>query len=141
MIVVVTNRKGGVGKSTLATHAAVRLAMTGRPTVLIDADMQATSSRWAETRARNALEPRVDARTEALADPVIRTDQDDDRRRRRTGVFERTFEAPVASPEAVLEGDLDVDADAELDAGLDEFGRCFRPETPGDQNPVESSVL
>lgn len=60
MIVVVTNRKGGVGKSTLATHAAVRLAMTGRPTVLIDADMQATSSHWADTRARNALEPQVD---------------------------------------------------------------------------------
>jgi anion-transporting ArsA/GET3 family ATPase len=36
MIVLVGSEKGGVGKSTIAAHTAVRLAMTGKPTILID---------------------------------------------------------------------------------------------------------
>lgn len=53
MIVLVGSEKGGVGKSTVAAHAAVRLAMTGKPTVLVDADPQATSWSWAEARKRH----------------------------------------------------------------------------------------
>jgi chromosome partitioning protein len=52
MIVLVGNEKGGVGKSTIAAHAAVRLAMTGKSTILVDADPQATSWAWAEARKR-----------------------------------------------------------------------------------------
>jgi chromosome partitioning protein len=52
MIVLVGSEKGGVGKSTIAAHAAVRLAMTGKPTILVDADPQATSWAWAEARKK-----------------------------------------------------------------------------------------
>ncbi|SHK90145.1 plasmid segregation oscillating ATPase ParF [Marinobacter antarcticus] len=55
MIVLVGSEKGGVGKSTIAAHVAVRLSMTGKPTILIDADPQATS--WAWAQARNKYKP------------------------------------------------------------------------------------
>lgn len=62
MIVLVGSEKGGVGKSTIAAHAAVRLAMTDKPTVLVDADPQGTSWAWAEARKRHQLEmARVDS--------------------------------------------------------------------------------
>lgn len=40
------NEKGGVGKSTLAVHAAVWLSDTGFKTALLDADKQFSSSKW-----------------------------------------------------------------------------------------------
>lgn len=52
MIVTVCSEKGGVGKSTVAAHAAVRLAMTGSTTLLIDADPQKTSYYWSAQRQR-----------------------------------------------------------------------------------------
>jgi chromosome partitioning protein len=61
MIVLVGSEKGGVGKSTIAAHAAVRLAMTGKRTILIDADPQATSWAWAQSRKRHKPDaPQVD---------------------------------------------------------------------------------
>lgn len=62
MIVLVGSEKGGVGKSTIAAHAAVRLAMTGKPTALVDSDPQATSRAWGEARKNHkpgavAVEP------------------------------------------------------------------------------------
>lgn len=53
MIVTVCSEKGGVGKSTIAAHATVRLAMTGKPTLLIDADPQGTSFYWATQRLQH----------------------------------------------------------------------------------------
>ena len=53
MIVLVGSEKGGVGKSMIAAHAAVRLSMTGKPTFLADADPQQTSLRWAIARKKN----------------------------------------------------------------------------------------
>ncbi|KAA8976136.1 AAA family ATPase (plasmid) [Halospina sp. K52047b] len=53
MIVTVCSEKGGVGKSTLSAHAAVRLAMTGKPTLLIDADPQGTSYYWSVQRRQH----------------------------------------------------------------------------------------
>ena len=50
MIVLVGSEKGGVGKSMIAAHAAVRLSMTGKATFLADADPQQTSLRWAMAR-------------------------------------------------------------------------------------------
>lgn len=55
--VLVASSKGGVGKTTLATHLAARSALDGRRTVLVDADPQGSSRRWAERRA--ALEAAV----------------------------------------------------------------------------------
>lgn len=49
--VVVASSKGGVGKTTLATHLAAQWALSGRRTVLVDADPQGSSTRWCERRA------------------------------------------------------------------------------------------
>lgn len=53
MIVTVANEKGGVGKSTIAENVAVRLAQTGKPTLLVDADPQGTSYTWAMHRKQH----------------------------------------------------------------------------------------
>ncbi|WP_101925542.1 MULTISPECIES: ParA family protein [Luteimonas] len=49
--VLVASSKGGVGKTTIATHLAAQSALAGESTVLIDADPQGSSTRWAERRA------------------------------------------------------------------------------------------
>jgi chromosome partitioning protein len=49
--VLVASSKGGVGKTTIATHLAAQAAIDGQRTVLIDADPQGSSTRWAERRA------------------------------------------------------------------------------------------
>jgi chromosome partitioning protein len=49
MNIVVTNLKGGVGKTTTAVYlSAVAVAKGYDPVVLIDADRQASSAEWAE---------------------------------------------------------------------------------------------
>jgi len=45
-VVVVANPKGGVGKSTLATHIAGYFASQGHPVMLGDADRQQSSRLW-----------------------------------------------------------------------------------------------
>jgi chromosome partitioning protein len=42
---------GGVGKTTIAPQRAAQAATAGRRTVLVDADPQHSSTRWAERRA------------------------------------------------------------------------------------------
>ena len=49
--VLVASSKGGVGKTTLATHLAAQAALSGQRTVLVDADPQQSSTRWAQRRA------------------------------------------------------------------------------------------
>jgi chromosome partitioning protein len=49
--VLVASSKGGVGKTTIATHLAAQSALEGHRTVLIDADPQGSSTRWAERRS------------------------------------------------------------------------------------------
>src|SRR3546814_14148854 len=49
--VLVASSKGGVGKTTIATHLAAQSALSGQHTVLVDADPQGSSPRWAERRA------------------------------------------------------------------------------------------
>jgi len=46
MILALSNSKGGVGKSTIAVHLAVWLYEQGRRVVLVDSDVQASSSTW-----------------------------------------------------------------------------------------------
>ena len=48
MIVALLNQKGGVGKTTLATHIAGELAMRGQHVVLLDADPQGSSLDWTQ---------------------------------------------------------------------------------------------
>ena len=48
---LVASSKGGVGKSTIATHLAAQAALAGQRTVLVDADPQGSATRWAQKRA------------------------------------------------------------------------------------------
>ena len=48
MIVALLNQKGGVGKTTLATHIAGELAMRGQSVILLDADPQGSALLAAE---------------------------------------------------------------------------------------------
>ena len=49
--ILVASSKGGVGKTTIATHLAAQAALSGQRTVLVDADPQGSSTRWAQRRA------------------------------------------------------------------------------------------
>ena len=58
MIVALLNQKGGVGKTTLATHIAGELAMRGLHVILLDADPQGSSLDWTQRRSQQGL-PRL----------------------------------------------------------------------------------
>ena len=53
----VLSRKGGVGKTTLATHLAVLAGLAGQRTVLIDTDPQRSATAW--WRLRDADTPQL----------------------------------------------------------------------------------
>jgi chromosome partitioning protein len=51
MIIALSNLKGGVGKTTLATNLAVAFALDGKSVCIVDTDKEQTSSiRWSEQR-------------------------------------------------------------------------------------------
>src|SRR4051812_1297917 len=50
MIISVLNQKGGVGKTTLATHLAAGLAAKGERVLLVDADPQHSALDWGAKR-------------------------------------------------------------------------------------------
>ena len=58
MIIALLNQKGGVGKTTLATHIAGELAMQGSSVILLDADPQGSALDWTQRRSQNGL-PRL----------------------------------------------------------------------------------
>jgi chromosome partitioning protein len=58
MIIALLNQKGGVGKTTLATHIAGELAMRGQQVILLDADPQGSSLDWTQRRSQQGL-PRL----------------------------------------------------------------------------------
>ena len=58
MILALLNQKGGVGKTTLATHIAGELALRGQHVVLLDADPQGSSLDWTQRRSQQGL-PRL----------------------------------------------------------------------------------
>ena len=49
--ILVASSKGGCGKTTIATNLTAHFAQDGKNTVLVDADRQGSSQRWAEKRA------------------------------------------------------------------------------------------
>ncbi|WP_119681219.1 ParA family protein [Indioceanicola profundi] len=54
LTVLVSNIKGGVGKTTIATHIAAGLAVQGGGTVLADVDRQRSALGWLERRPDSA---------------------------------------------------------------------------------------
>ena len=59
MIILLGQTKGGVGKSVLAANLAVALAHKGSKVLLIDADRQATSTKWGSMRTLEGHSPEV----------------------------------------------------------------------------------
>ena len=53
MIILIGSQKGGCGKSTLAINIAAALAKMDKDVIIVDADVQGTSSRWASDRNEN----------------------------------------------------------------------------------------
>jgi chromosome partitioning protein len=64
--IVITNSKGGVGKSTLATHLAVWLHDRGANVALLDLDKQRSSSVWTAQ-----AEPKITVRTAATPEECL----------------------------------------------------------------------
>ena len=58
MIIALLNQKGGVGKTTLATHLAGEFARSGQSVALIDADPQGSALDWSQRRGQSGL-PRL----------------------------------------------------------------------------------
>lgn len=58
MIIALLNQKGGVGKTTLATHIAGELALRGQQVILLDADPQGSALDWTQRRSQQGL-PRL----------------------------------------------------------------------------------
>lgn len=56
MIILIGSKKGGVGKSTLATNIASYLANNGKDTILVDSDVQRSSSNWFHDRMETPLD-------------------------------------------------------------------------------------
>ena len=53
-VLALLSRKGGSGKTTLATHLAVAFGVTGRRVMLIDCDAQASATAWGGLREAEA---------------------------------------------------------------------------------------
>ncbi len=58
MIILMGGRKGGPGKTTLATNLAVYLKIAkNKDVIIVDADHQSTATRWAQDRIDNNYVP------------------------------------------------------------------------------------
>src|SRR3546814_14190631 len=62
MIVALLNQKGGVGKTTLATHIAGELALRGQHVVLLDVDPPGSSLDWTKRRSQQGKIGRTSCR-------------------------------------------------------------------------------
>lgn len=58
VIIAVLNQKGGVGKTTLATHLATELAYRGERVLMVDADPQGSALDWSQMRVQRRM-PRL----------------------------------------------------------------------------------
>lgn len=56
-VITLANQKGGTGKTTVAMQLAGGIAQRGNNVMIIDADLQGTATRWAESAAENTPFP------------------------------------------------------------------------------------
>ena len=61
MIIVIGGEKGGSGKSCLAQNLAVFLLLKDRDVLLVDADIQGTSTDWTKERNKNNSVPKINS--------------------------------------------------------------------------------
>ena len=73
--VLVANTKGGCGKTTIATHLAAAYAISGRRTVLADADRQRSSYQWTRLRPGNVARVTPLDWVSKIADPPRGTER------------------------------------------------------------------
>lgn len=73
MNIVVSNLKGGVGKTTTAVYLAAAAAARGHEVVLVDADRQASLAEWLEARPIEGVEI-VEAPSERTLARAMRED-------------------------------------------------------------------
>ena len=59
MISVIGSNKGGASKSTIATNVAVALALRGADVAIVDADLQASSTKWHSFREESQIAPSI----------------------------------------------------------------------------------
>ncbi len=69
MIIAVLNQKGGVGKTTLSVNFAAAAALSGKRSLLIDADPQGSALDWQASRKGENLFPVL-----GLAKPTLHKD-------------------------------------------------------------------
>ena len=77
MVILFSNTKGGVGKSTLAAHLVLYLFDRGRRVALVDADKQGSSSQWI-AEAEPSIPIRQVRVPEAAAESVVQLRQTHD---------------------------------------------------------------
>ena len=74
-IVAVVCRKGGVGKTTIATHLAVAAEKLGLVTVVLDLDPQASAASWGDHRGKGSAPAVVAAQATRL--PLLLKEAED----------------------------------------------------------------
>ena len=134
MIVALLNQKGGVGKTTLATHLAGELSKGGKPVVVVDADPQGSALDWAQVRNQHGLPRRfgvVGLARETLHQEVLALAQGQD-----VVVIDGPPRVTALARSAILAADLvlvpvqpspyDVWASSEIVALVNE-ARIFKP--------------
>jgi chromosome partitioning protein len=73
MIIVCGGEKGGTGKTTLATNAAVHRALGKRDVLLLDVDRQGSASRWAQIRIKEKRKPAIQSMAKhGIVDEAVR---------------------------------------------------------------------